>query len=99
MVIYFEFKNSDPLCMSQVGTVVFVTFVPKSFEFQLCIFKVFINAGTSQFFCILQAWQQKKKKKPKQLNLLFSGTQILSLFSQHLQKSSRSGVVVFHKSQ
>lgn len=60
MVIYFEFKNFDPFCMSQVGAF-FVKFVPKSFEFQLCVFKAFINAGTSQFFCILQAWQQNKQ--------------------------------------
>jgi len=50
MVIYSEFKNFYPLCMSQIGAVVFVTFVPKSFGFQLCIFKAFINPETSQFF-------------------------------------------------
>lgn len=101
MLIYFECKNFDPLSMSCfVAAVVFVTFVPKSFEFQLCIFKAFINAGTSQFCCILQAWQQKKKKNPtKQLNLLFSGAQISSLSLQHPLKSSKSGVVVFAKVQ
>lgn len=35
MVIYFEFKNSDPLYMPQVGADFFITFAPKCFEFQL----------------------------------------------------------------
>lgn len=61
VVIYSEFKNSDPLFMSQVGAL-FVTFVPKSFKFQICILKAFICVGTSLFFYILQAWHQKKEK-------------------------------------
>lgn len=68
VVIYFEFKNSDPLFMSQVAAL-FVTFVPKSFKFQICIFKAFNNVRTSQFFYILQAWSQKKGKESYQLNL------------------------------
>lgn len=95
MAIYFEFKNFDPFCMSQVGAF-FVKFIPKSFEFQLSVFKAFINAMTSHVFCILQAWQQDKQTK-EQLNLLFSGAQISSLCFQHFLKSSRSGRVVFHK--
>lgn len=48
--------------MSQVGSVFFITYVSKPLEFHLCVFKTFINAGTSQLFCTLQAWQQQRKK-------------------------------------
>lgn len=47
IVIYFDFKNSNPLSMSKVGAVFFVLFVHRSLEFQLCIFKAFVNVGTS----------------------------------------------------
>lgn len=93
VVIYSEFKNSDPLFMSQVGAL-FVTFLPKSFKFQICIFKAFIYVGTSQFFYILQACHQKKEKNPYGLNL---GPRSLSF--QHLCECSRNGVVVFHHLQ
>lgn len=94
VVVYFEFKNSDPLFMSQVGAL-FVTFVPKSFKFQICIFKAFIYVGTSQFFCILQAWHQKKEKP---LPIEFAA-QISSLSFQHFCECSKNGVVIFHNLQ
>lgn len=91
MVIYFEFKNSDPLCMSRVGAVIFITFVPKSFEFQLCIFKAFINAVTSQFFLHSTdlAAKEEKKNPNKQLNLLFSGAQISPLLPAPPEKQQK----------